>query len=272
MNKNIYKFPREFLEEGNIHVRKKTGDTSFAAHRHEYYEMILYQKCNGKCIINGSVYPISDNCLFLLTPKDYHKIEAQNPDDAGSFIVSFSERLIDPDLSASLAFSPRVWYSPSRETVHTIENLYNTYTKDSENRQKKLFHILNTILCDVFECGKSLSEKELCISPAIAKAITVMLSDMSKNYTLESLSRTCGLSASYFSTVFHKEMGKSFKVWLNDTRIEHAKGLLTEGDLPLLTICYECGYNTPSQFIRMFKKVTGLPPSVYRKAKKALHE
>ena len=95
MNKNIYKFPREFLEEGNIHVRKKMGDTSFAAHRHEYYEMILYQKCNGKCIINGSVYPISDNCLFLLTPKDYHKIEAQNPDDAGSFIVSFSLSVVN---------------------------------------------------------------------------------------------------------------------------------------------------------------------------------
>jgi AraC-like DNA-binding protein len=60
-------------------------------------------------------------------------------------------------------------------------------------------------------------------------------------------------------------MGRGFKEWLNDTRIEHAKRLLLESDLPILEICYECGYNTPSQFIRMFKRSTEVSPSEYRK-------
>jgi two-component system response regulator YesN len=117
----------------------------------------------------------------------------------------------------------------------------------------------------VISCGEPLSDEELCISPAIAEAITIMLSDISQNYTLEQLSHDCGFSASYFSNLFHKEMGKPFKAWLNDTRVEHAKGLLAESDLPILEIGYECGYNTPSQFIKIFKRATGIPPSVYRK-------
>ena len=268
---NIYKFSRDLLEDGNIHVRKKSGDTSYIAHRHEYFEIILYQKCQGKCIINGAIYPISDSCLFLLTPKDYHKIETQDTVDAGSVIVSFSENFIDAELRAKLAFSSRVWYSPSEETVRSIGRLYGDYEGKAENRKRKLFHTLNAILCDVLEFSERIDDKSPYISPPIAKAITLILSDMSQSYTMEALAHLCGFSASYFSSLFHKEIGKSFKAWLNDTRIEYAKSLLTESTLPILDICYECGYSTPSQFIKMFKRREGRTPSTYRKKKTELH-
>lgn len=267
MEKNIYKFSRELLEDGNIHVRKKSGDTSFVAHRHEYFEIILYQSCQGKCIINGTIYPICDSCLFLLTPKDYHKIESLATANAGSIIISFSENFIDAELRAKLAFSSRVWYSPSEEAIRSIERLHGDYEGKAENRKRKLFHTLNAILCDVLEYSERIDEKNPYISPPIAKAITVVLSDMSQNHTMESLAHLCGFSSSYFSGLFHKEMGKTFKAWLNDIRIEHAKSLLTESTLPILEICYECGYSTPSQFIKMFKKHEGMPPSQYRKTK-----
>jgi len=265
VRKNIYRFGRDFLGEGSIRVEKKSGDTSFAAHVHDYFEIILYRKCNGRCIVNGTVYPMFGDCLFFLTPKDYHKIEASNTSDASSVIISFSENLIDAELFSRLAFSSRVWYEPTKEVVAAIENLYESYAKRVSARSKKLFHLLNAILCDVAECGQMPGGKALGVSPAIAQAITVMLSDISQSHTLAGLAHECGLSASYFSNLFRKEMGKGFKEWLNDTRIEHAKGLLLESDLPVLEICYECGYNTPSQFIRMFKRATEMPPSEYRK-------
>ena len=267
METNIYKFHRDLLEDGNIHVRKKSGDTSYIAHRHEYFEIILYQNCKGKCIINGAIYPITGSSLFLLTPKDYHKIESQYADDASSVIISFSENFIDSDLRAKLSFSSRVWYSPSKETVSSIEKLYSDYEGSSANRKKKLFHTLNAILCDTLDGSERIDDKNPYISPPIAKAITIVLSDMSQNYTMEALAHLCGFSASYFSNLFHKEMGELFKTWLNNTRIEHAKSLLTESTLPILEICYECGYNTPSQFIKMFKRHEGMTPSQYRKTK-----
>ena len=265
MTRSIYKFQRDFLGNENIRVEKKHGDTSFVAHRHDYFEIILYRKCNGKCIINGSLYPILDDCLFLLSPKDYHKIETSNPKDATSVIISFSEMLIDSEFTSNLTAFSRVWYSPTDEIMKMIDYLHENYSKRFSNHPKKLHYLLNAILCDVISCGEPLSDEELCISPAIAEAITIMLSDISQNYTLEQLSHDCGFSASYFSNLFHKEIGKPFKAWLNDTRVAHAKGLLSESDCPILEICYECGYHTPSQFIRIFKKSTGMSPSAYRK-------
>ena len=268
LGKSIYRFRRDFLGDGSIRVEKKRGDTSFVAHVHDYFEIILYRNCNGRCIVNGSIYPIFGDCLFFLTPKDYHKIETSNPDDASSVILSFSENLIDPELRARLSFSPRVWYHPTEEMIRIVEDLYENYSKKLSKGSKKLFHLLNVILCDVAEYGEMLNGQELCVGPAIAQAITIMLSDISQGYTLSDIARECGFSATYFSNLFHKEMGKPFKAWLNETRIEHAKGLLLESDLPILEICYECGYNTPSQFIRTFKKELGVSPSKYRKSKK----
>ena len=265
MHQQIYQFQRDFLGNDGIRVEKRSGDTSFRAHRHDYFEIILYRNCNGKCILNGSLYPIYDDCLFFLTPKDYHKIETSNPEDASSVIISFSESLIDAELSARLAFFPRIWYQPTRGAIRTVDCLLEDYGKRFASRAKKLFYLLNALLCDVAEYGEGLNDSELCLSPAITQAITVMLSDISQDYSLQGVAHECGLSAAYFSNLFHREMGKGFKEWLNDTRTEHAKGLLLESDSPILEICYECGYNTPSQFIRMFKRATELSPSKYRK-------
>lgn len=261
----MYRFPRGFLGEGSIRVEKKSGDTSFAAHVHDYFEIILYRKCSGKCIVNGTVYPIFGDCLFFLTPKDYHKIETSNSDGAYSVILSFSESLVDAELFSRLALSPRVWYSPTDGAIAAIENLCDVYGNPLPNRSKKLFYLLNLVLCDVAEYGQTAEGETMGISPAIAHAITVMMSDISQNHTLEGLAHECGLSASYFSNLFHKEVGKRFKEWLNDARVEHAKGLLLESELSILEICYDCGYNTPSQFIRTFKKAASMPPSEYRK-------
>ena len=43
-----------------------------------------------------------------------------------------------------------------------------------------------------------------------------------------------------------------------------AKSLLEEDELPIIDIGYECGFNTPSQFIRAFKKTVEKTPSEYR--------
>jgi len=53
---------------------------------------------------------------------------------------------------------------------------------------------------------------------------------------------------------------------VNDYRIEEARRLLRESELPVLDIALEVGSNTKSTFNASLKRITGQTPTVYRDA------
>jgi transcriptional regulator GlxA family with amidase domain len=64
---------------------------------------------------------------------------------------------------------------------------------------------------------------------------------------------------------FKAATGSSFINYLQNLRIEEAKTLLEASNMPVDEICAETGYNAPSFFRRLFKRLTGLTPSHYRR-------
>lgn len=84
--------------------------------------------------------------------------------------------------------------------------------------------------------------------------------DMSLNMVADELN----LSSAHFSTIFSQSMGKTFIDYLTEQRINHAKLLLKETNLKLTDIALEIGYNDSNYFSYLFKKKTGLSPTIYR--------
>ena len=64
---------------------------------------------------------------------------------------------------------------------------------------------------------------------------------------------------------FKAATGASIIAYLQNLRVEEAKGLLEASDLAVDEISFEAGYSDPSFFRRLFKRLTGLSPSNYRK-------
>lgn len=82
--------------------------------------------------------------------------------------------------------------------------------------------------------------------------------------SLQSVAGRVGHSPCHFSTVFGAETGQTFKAYLTETRIRHAKELLRTTALRSSEIAEQIGFNDPHYFSLVFRKSTGLSPKEFR--------
>ncbi|MBW6411576.1 response regulator transcription factor [Clostridium weizhouense] len=112
---------------------------------------------------------------------------------------------------------------------------------------------------------KSVSEsKEL----PIKAAIEYIQDNIGENVSLEKMASMCNLSPCYFSRVFKKSLGVTFISYVNETKINRAKELLENTDIPVLNVALDLGFDDCGYFIRVFKKSQGLTPKKYREVHK----
>ncbi|MFC4104127.1 response regulator transcription factor [Paenibacillus xanthanilyticus] len=83
--------------------------------------------------------------------------------------------------------------------------------------------------------------------------------------TLKEMAKHFHFNPSYLSSIFSAHNPDGFAGHLNKIRIGKAAVLLREGDLPINEISGLVGYSDHSYFCKVFKKLTGLSPSSYRR-------
>ena len=87
--------------------------------------------------------------------------------------------------------------------------------------------------------------------------------------TLPRLAKAIDCSVNHLSQVINSGFGVSFFDYLNQFRIEHARGLLSNLDGhngAILNIAFTVGFNSNSAFYAAFKKCVGQTPAQYRRS------
>lgn len=99
---------------------------------------------------------------------------------------------------------------------------------------------------------------------SIQKAISFIKQNFKRAINLKQLGIITGYSPNHFLRIFTDVVGCSPQKYLEKTRIEHAKYLLSKNESNLTDIAYECGFSSQSYFCKTFKKYTLLSPSAFR--------
>jgi AraC family transcriptional regulator of arabinose operon len=84
------------------------------------------------------------------------------------------------------------------------------------------------------------------------------------NITVNDVARMIGINRSYLTAIFKKKMGVSPQEYLMRCRMEHARAMLAESNLPVQDIAQRIGYENAMTFSRIFKIYYGLSPRNYR--------
>ena len=99
----------------------------------------------------------------------------------------------------------------------------------------------------------------------IQKSIEYIQEHFRESLTLTDISRTIGLSVSYFSYLFKQETGKNYIEYLNEIRLLATMKDLMNTDEKVVVVAQKNGFQNLEYFSRYFKKQTGESPARWRK-------
>mgnify|MGYP003412571724 FL=1 len=101
-------------------------------------------------------------------------------------------------------------------------------------------------------------------SRRITKACKYIEENISQKISLSDVAMLVNMSDSAFSHFFKKKTGISFITYVNNLRVATACDLLASTSLSASEICYDCGFNNKSNFIRILTKRKNMTPIEYR--------
>lgn len=109
-----------------------------------------------------------------------------------------------------------------------------------------------------------LLRKESVISKPIVQCIDYVYKHIHNRITVNDLANYTGLSVSYLSRLFKKELGVSVSDYIREKKIERAQNLLRYSNYSFIEISNYLAFSSQSHFIQTFEKYVGLTPKKYR--------
>jgi len=110
--------------------------------------------------------------------------------------------------------------------------------------------------------------------PQDSAKIDVIFKHINMNFqqhiSLDEIADKVSMTVPAFCRYFKKVTGKTFTKLVNEYRVVHATKLLSESQMSIADISFECGFNNFSHFNKLFKVFTGKSASNYRKELKKI--
>ena len=238
-------------------------------HWHNYIEIELITDGEGEQIFNGKSYHLSRGTVSLIRLIDYHQVIPKN--SLKLINISFEEHLLSEDILSALSSPLKDFcFKMNQSDFHTMEGIsllwLNEMSKKEPNR-RYIKTLLKAFFIKLFEAANVTCEahsKENAKLTPFRRSLEYLHLHFRENPSLSEIAEIAHYNPSHFSVVFRREMGETYSKYLNSLKLNYAKELLGYTDLKLEEICFECGFTSYANFLRIFKEKNGLSPSEYK--------
>jgi AraC-like DNA-binding protein len=243
-----------------INIGRMANCRSFNSHAHDVWEMIYYSKGEVMLTIGDRKHFLAEGAFVCQPPGIRHSEIGMDAFDNYFFSVASYDILPPKKILVQ---------DTSNEAIgNQIKQMYFAYNARPPNYQMVCEAHLNAIVQYVMSQLKS--------SPVINPYIDLFVRDLVLNasncdFKISNLKNKIPYSPDYFRLLFKKAVGCTPKEYLNNIRINNAKGLLGckhfGSGLSISNIAVMSGFSDPLYFSRCFKKNTGVSPSDWVKKK-----
>lgn len=255
-------------------------------HWHEELEILCMTEGRGEMRINMESFPVDGEALFFVNPGDLHSMTVSTP--CRESAILFHPRMLcfdSFDLSQGCLLQPLVKgelvlphalpsghpaYPALKETYLELARLcHRSGSGLSGDVSAQLFlkaGLLKMLaIFSSYELLGSFSEDSSKVS-VLKTALAYIRAHYAERIYVHDLAGLAGMNDEYFCRFFKQAIGQSPIAYLNEYRIRRAVFLLQETDQSVTDICLLCGFNHFGNFLREFKKHTGVTPLKYRQS------
>ena len=249
----------------------------YPIHCHPEYEINVVINTNGTRVVGDCEESFSGLDFVMIGPYVSHvwKSDSENNHE---ITIQFSEDLLNYHIMNKRLFVPI-----KQLLMDSLQGLH-FYGEDAERIKDeiveltrmqgfqtatKFLNILNSLAhAPRRKLVSNMYESEILIhrskSRRISKVCRWIEENISHKITLSDAARLVNMSDSAFSHFFKRQTSISFITYVNNLRVAKACELLANTQLSASEICYDCGFNNKSNFIRIFTKRKGMTPIEYR--------
>jgi AraC-like DNA-binding protein len=136
-------------------------------------------------------------------------------------------------------------------------------------RNRALAHIFSQQLSSL--TNQIVLEQQNAEPPLVQRAREYIEKHKTEPLSLAAVAKAAGASAFHFCKVFRKSTGLKFTDYVARVRLEHAKTQLLNPNRRISEVAYDVGFQSLTQFNRMFKRVFGQAPTEFREHLHAKH-
>lgn len=97
------------------------------------------------------------------------------------------------------------------------------------------------------------------------KMLRFIAENFASRISIQDVADQANVSSNYALSLFRKMLGRTIKSHITDVRVYHAKMLLVETDVKILTIAMDCGFGSLSAFYLAFQNHIGMSPANFRR-------
>lgn len=145
------------------------------------------------------------------------------------------------------------------ETTPSYRDILETSTDVASVAQ-----VLQELTMNALQAKNQGSSQQSGIPEAVEKAVEYIHTHYRQTITLDSLASFANKSPNYFSTLFTSSMKISPISYINKVRVDKSSELLLHTSLSMKEIASLSGFENEKYFYRMFKKIKGVSPGVYK--------
>lgn len=249
------------LENRNIFAEEKHLCNNCSVHYHDFYEMDIIADGVGYTVFNGKIYDIKPGTVSFSTPEDFHEYITDST--VHFFTVQFTFDAVGTKIMETLGrITENVIYLDSDE-LSDVKALLDLLIKRAGNADysSKLLECIIHAIKPKLEVNTTKRQK---MPTPIQKSLIYIHSNFKDNIKMSEVACAHGLCQNYFSTLFHETVGVTYKDYIKNLRLSHARNLILYTDTPITQAALSSGYNSQSQFNRDFKNRYGTNPGYLR--------